>query len=141
MIARIMVKQCLKGGEEVRYVEGKIKVFNSDAPDAEKNELPKGTGIHQPDAGVVTMTERQTACYRCGKASKELKKCGGCKTAAYCSKGYQEAEWKAQKQLCTPIAVGKNKKEGKAGAVHSGATRIWREVGDGKERRRRNGSE
>jgi hypothetical protein len=96
------------------------------------DELSKGTGIHQPEAGVVTMIERQTPCYTCGKASKELRMCGGYKTVAYCNKEYQKAGWKAHKQLCTPLAVGKNKKEGKTGAVHSDATRIWREVGNGK---------
>ncbi|KAI4100501.1 MAG: hypothetical protein L6R37_005452 [Teloschistes peruensis] len=42
----------------------------------------------------------EPSCDNCGKASKELKACGGCGKVRYCGKDCQKAGWKEHKRVC-----------------------------------------
>jgi len=50
-------------------------------------------------------TEPRKRCKECGSESKELKHCGSCKIAAYCSQKCQAKDYKSHKKGCIPHRV------------------------------------
>ena len=55
---------------------------------------------------VKTYRTSASACSGCSKSSFQLRKCGGCRQAAYCSRGCQVRHWKegGHKQECAQLA-------------------------------------
>jgi splicing suppressor protein 51 len=60
---------------------------------------------HNTEEGGTT--KPQPACNICKKTSTqvELKKCAKCKTADYCSRECQKADWKAHKKVCSQLSA------------------------------------
>ncbi|KAJ7624532.1 hypothetical protein FB45DRAFT_923648 [Roridomyces roridus] len=52
--------------------------------------------------------QRKQACAVCGNIQNEIRRCGKCKHASYCSKECQKADWPTHKVACSPTDSGLN---------------------------------
>ena len=62
-----------------------------------------GSGIRNPDQMKEDMDSK---CWFCGKMQGhvgQLRRCGGCKVALYCSRECQRNDWKKHKKTCRTL--------------------------------------
>ena len=52
---------------------------------------------------VIRDSPVSTYCAKCGTKAADVKKCGGCKIARYCSKKCQQTDWMEHKLLCRSV--------------------------------------
>ena len=67
-------------------------------------EFPDGTSYSLKQSALAAAPpekkKKTKACWACGKAGVETKKCSGCEVARYCSRECSKRDWKEHRKTC-----------------------------------------